>query len=376
MQLHDFIRANDDALIRRIRSKSASRSPSPGTANLDSGIPIFLRQVAEILRLESSPAPVSPEEVAKSATQHGSDLQRMGFTVSQVVHAYGDVCQAITELAIEAASPVSTDEFRILNRTLDTAIAESCTEYDRLKDEAVKGVEAESLGRLAHELRNKIQTALLSYRVLKAGTVGIGGSTGAVLGRSLVELSAIIDKAVAEVRLTGTTHRRERVDLRGFIDEVAAAARLLADFQDLEFNVEGVEAGLAIEVDRQLLASAAMNLLQNAFKYTRPKGRVSLRTRVEHGRVYIEVHDECGGLREHQSGAGGPAAADERRGSDRSGLGLGLAISRKAVAACGGAITSRDLPGRGCIFTIELPLAGAGAAGEPPPAPDRLQVRS
>ena len=43
--------------------------------------------------------------------------------------------------------------------------------------------------------------------------------------------------------------------------------------------------------------------------------------------------------------------------SDRSGLGLGLSISRKAVAANGGEIRAVNLPGKGCIFTIDLPVA-------------------
>jgi len=46
-----------------------------------------------------------------------------------------------------------------------------------------------------------------------------------------------------------------------------------------------------------------------------------------------------------------------RRGRDRSGLDLGLAISHKAVKAIGGDIHTRNLPGKGCIFAIELPIA-------------------
>ena len=72
------------------------------------------------------------------------------------------------------------------------------------------------------------------------------------------------------------------------------------------------------------------------------------------GRVLIEVEDECGGLP--------PGKAEdlfrpfEQRGADRSGLGLGLAIARESVETNGGKIRARNLPGRGCIFTIDLPL--------------------
>jgi hypothetical protein len=60
---------------------------------------------------------------------------------------------------------------------------------------------AERLGRLAHELRNLLNSAVLSFDVLKTGTVGLSGSTGAVLARSLMALRYLIDRELAEVRL-------------------------------------------------------------------------------------------------------------------------------------------------------------------------------
>jgi len=117
------------------------------------------------------------------------------------------------------------------------------------------------------------------------------------------------------------------------------------------------KARLDVARDRQLLASAVGNLLSNAFKFTRSRSHVSLRTAIESGQVRIEVEDECGGL---------PAGKAEelfrpfdRRGSDRSGLGLGLAISQQGVAASGGRIEVQDLPGKGCVFSIVVPLATA-----------------
>jgi signal transduction histidine kinase len=70
-------------------------------------------------------------------------------------------------------------------------------------------------------------------------------------------------------------------------------------------------------------------------------------------RVVIEIEDECGGLP--------PGKAEElfqpfmQRAADRSGLGLGLSISNRGVEANGGRLHVRDLPGKGCIFTIDLP---------------------
>lgn len=358
--LHDFIRTYRDELISRTREKVAARPwPSASTDELKHGVPLFLTQLCETLRLETSGTPFPPSAIGATASRHGRDLLGMGFTVSQVVHDYGDVCQAVTELAVEKKAAITTEEFHTLNRCLDTAIAEAVTEYGRLKDEATSLHGAERLGQLAHELRNQIQTALLSFQVLKAGTVGVSGSTGTVLGRSLVGLRDLIDSTLSEVRLTSTTQRRDHVSLQVFVEEVAVAANLHAEYRDILLAVDAVDPALTIHVDPRLLAAALMNLLHNAFKYTQPKGHVSVRTHAANGRVFIEVEDECGGL---------PDPGDlfrpfgDRRGSDRSGLGLGLSISRKAVSANGGEIHARNVAGKGCVFTIELPQASPPSA--------------
>jgi signal transduction histidine kinase len=170
-----------------------------------------------------------------------------------------------------------------------------------------------------------------------------------------MELRDLVDSAISEVRPAATTQRRDRVPLTVFVDEVAVAANLHAEYREIRLRVEAVDPLLVIDVEPHLRASALMNLLHNAFKYTRANGHVSLRTRTAGGRVFIEVEDECGGLDESRSNLFRPFG--DRRASDRSGLGLGLSISRKAVTANGGEIHAVNLPGKGCIFTIELPLA-------------------
>ena len=107
-----------------------------------------------------------------------------------------------------------------------------------------------------------------------------------------------------------------------------------------------------------------MNLLINAFKYTRPGARVVLRAPQRGERVHIEVEDECGGIPDTEGDPFRPFA--ERRGRNRTGLGLGLSIARKAVRAHGGDIHIHNKPGQGCVFTIEVPLASDTVAPETP----------
>lgn len=359
--LQEFIEINRGEIITRCRAKVATRSvPPPTEAEIDHGVPLFLDQLVAALR--SGGAKLNPE-ISKSAVLHGHDLLLQGFTVSQVVHDYGDVCQSITDLALELNAPISTDDFRTLNRCLDDAIAGAVTEFGRgrhqsgIDGEAARG--GERLGFLAHELRNLMNTAIIAFEVLKRGDVGVGGSTGKVLYRSLVGTRDLIGRSLAEVRLTQGIENREWFLVSGFIEELVPAAALEADARGITLTVTPVEDGVAIEADRQVLAAVLGNLLQNAFKFTRPRSAVTLRVGANLERVLIEVEDECGGLP--------PGKVDElfspfqQRSSDRTGLGLGLPFSRWGAEANGGRIYVRDLAGRGCVFTIDVPRAPAAA---------------
>ena len=352
--LHEFIAEHREEIIRRCRAKVATRSiPPPTKAEIDHGVPVFLDQLRTALRDGETTSP----EISLSAIKHGQDLLRQGFTVSQVVHDYGDVCQAITELAVELNAPISTDDFRTLNRCLDDAIAGAVTEYGRgrtqsgIDDESARG--SERLGFFAHELRNLLHTAIMAFEVLKTGNVGVGGSTGTVLHRTLRASVALIGRSIAEVRLTQGIQNREEFLVADFIDDVAAAARLDADARGITLDVRPVERGVAIAADRQILAAVVANLLQNAFKYTRPRTTVTLRIASSADRVLIEIQDECGGL------PGGSASElfrpFEQRSADRSGLGLGLAFSRWGAKANEGRLSAQDFPGQGCVFTVDLP---------------------
>jgi signal transduction histidine kinase len=283
-------------------------------------------------------------------------LRALGFNVSQVVHDYGDICQAITELIIEHDAPITAQEFHVLNRCLDTAIAEAVTEHARVTAESRSTEETERAGQLAHEIRNILNTALFAFEALKRGTVAINGNTGAVLGRALLSLRDLVDSAVSDIRMTANYQRRELVSAATFLHDIAISSHPHADSRTIQFSFDPVTPELALNVDPQLLASAVMNLLNNAFKYTPSGGRVELRAYKEDQRLRIEVEDQCGGIPEGKGDLFQPFA--DRRGIDRSGLGLGLSIARKAVRAHGGDIHIRNKPGQGCIFVVDVPLAG------------------
>src|SRR5580692_3552341 len=236
--LHEFLATNRDALVERCRLKVAKRpAPKVTDAELMHGIPAFLDQLIKTLLVEQSSEPLrsrkvsgpagggpAVSEIGTTAALHGRELSLQGFTVEQVVHDYGDLCQAITDLAFELSASIEIDEFRTLNRCLDSGIADAVTEYayQRYSVLANDGAQAlnERLGFLAHELRNLLHTGTLAFSAIKLGNVGVHGATGAVLERSLIGLRTLIDRSLADVRVAaGMLPRYKLIPLAEFIDQ-------------------------------------------------------------------------------------------------------------------------------------------------------------
>ena len=361
--LDDFIISNREAIIAHARARVGSRtSPKPSDEELANGVPVFLDQLGDALRLAKSSDVIDHDQIGKSATRHGNDLLRMGLTIAQVVLDYGDVCQSITELAVQQKAPIDGDEFQTLNLCLDDAIAGAVTEYSFQRERAITDQGIERLGVLAHELRNLLNTATLAFESIKSGRVAANGSTGLMLGRSLLGLRDLIDRSLADVRLDAGIEYLQSVAVAEFVEEVEIGALIQARARELDLVVTSVDRAVTIKGDREILAAALSNLLQNAFKFTRKRGRISLTVRATADRVLFEVEDECGGLP--------PGKTEDlfrpfkQRGSDRSGVGLGLSICLKAAKANGGKITVRDLPGKGCVFTLDLPRTAPPSASK------------
>jgi hypothetical protein len=366
-----------DELIERCKAKVARRPLRAATADqLKNGVPLFLDQLTQTLRAEKEGHAgdslrisgaaggdgSSLSEIGLAAAVHGKQLLELGYTVDQVVHDYGDLCQAITDLAVERDAPFSVEEFRTLNRCLDNAIADAVTEFSTQRDLSRarrQSAEAnERLGQLMHEVRNSLIAAKLAVAALEAGQLPISGATGGVLKRSLVALTTLVAQSMDEVRAAAAPQlTREVFLLASFIGDAGNTAQLEANARGCPFTVRNVDARIEVEGPRELLLGALGNLLQNAFKFTRPHTEVCLSAYADgHGAVFINVEDHCGGLP--------PGAAEimfrpfTRGPMDKSGLGLGLTIARESVEAAGGTLSVRNVPGTGCIFTIRLPQHG------------------
>ena len=212
--LTEFLTSNRDELISRCRQKVVNRfAPSGAPPASEFGAPQLLTQIAEMLRREqhtesrevesSQPAP-APTEIGRAAALHGTELARLGYSIDQVVHDYGDVCQAVTELAADQQAPISVDEFRTFNRCLDNAIADAATSFggalQLLVDDQALTLRLR-LKKYNSEQRRLIDIAIKSFFSIRSGSVGPNGATGTTHLQALAELKTLTDRSLPDIIL-------------------------------------------------------------------------------------------------------------------------------------------------------------------------------
>lgn len=353
--LYQFLAENREKILAKTRRKTDVVSEDkPTTAESERGLPQFYDYLTgELERAhKGQPKAVETDEGPDTTAKHGKELKRLGYTVSQVVQGYGVLSLAITEATLAAKTEISAEESKTLNLTLDLAIAEAVTAFAKRVE---SGDCAKKIGVLSHELRNALAAASIAHSMLKRA--GGGPNLNALLDRNLARMRDILDRSVSEVRMQNEKDlERCPVNLLDIVEEVEATAGEEARARGLTLEV-AVDAALEAVTDSHYLISALSNLVQNALKFTKKDGTVWVRGRGDEKTLTLEVEDQCGGL---------PAGKAEelfkpfvQKGDDRTGLGLGLAISRQAVARIGGQLTVRDVPGQGCVFSISLPKAEA-----------------
>lgn len=209
--LREFLISHRRDVVRKCREKTVARfAPADTPDVLEHGVPLFIQQLIDALATRPSapgddgnsegPTPF-PAEIGRSAALHGAELLRRGFTVDQVVHTYGDICQAITEMAIELNCAIDPDDFRILNGCLDNAIAGAVTAFAQEHQDASDDREDERFERLSvqqQEHRRLVEIAIQALTAMKSGGLGLAGPTGALLMHALTELQSLSDQQVVE----------------------------------------------------------------------------------------------------------------------------------------------------------------------------------
>ena len=360
--LYEFLTRERETILTVAKLKATESRWSRITSDAaDDGWNVFYDDLTGLLKGEeaakavevTTPAPITGEK-------KGKEYLRLGYAISEVVQTFSIIYQAITESATKLGFEITPPDFEKLNASFDTAVADVITEFGKVQTEAQQikteeqdQAEAERLGFLAHELRNSLQSATITLDMIEGGIIDVKSKTGGLLHSSLATMAELIDRALAEVRLRiePAVHLR-KVRVFEVMSELGATAGIQARSRKLTLQMQA-GSGIEVMADRHLLISALSNLVQNAIKFSKPDGTIQVRAKVEGERMLIEVEDCCGGLPD-----GTIAELFEpgvQKSEDKTGLGLGLTISKQAVERNNGILRVRNLPGKGCIFTIDLP---------------------
>lgn len=362
----DFIEANREGIVQRWADQIfATTAPTslPRAAAIDSGRE-FLDTLAQALRAdEGFKQTTNTEATSAVAKEHGKQRFGLGYNIGALVREYGLLREVLFEMLGEHGVAPDAREHRVLAKYLINAIADAVSQYALHRDEELRQQASRHVSFLAHELRNPLSSARLALTAMEQQGVLPKSRFVGVLLRSLQSVHGLIDNTLVELRLKSIAEpRREWVEFDVLFQELSEECAADLELKGVRLEVEA-PAGVRIHADRKLLHSALSNLLRNAVKFTRPGGTLHLRLKQADNRVAVDVEDECGGLAEDRMQA--LFSPFVQVGQNRSGFGLGLAIARQAAEANGGELRVHNLPGRGCVFVLDLPIAPQ------PPAPSR-----
>jgi signal transduction histidine kinase len=350
--LHDRRAEILERLTQRIGREHEDKEMSRG--ELWDHLPHFFDEVLAVLRTEegSSREAAAANGIAASVA-HGTQRLRVGFDLVEVLREYEILTECILDEVEAVGGSISTRAFRRVQRLLNAGRAQAVSTYIDRRDMEMTRTHSQHVAFIAHELRSPLMTAFLALTALRKNERSEDQWALGILTRNLNALRELIDQVLTADRLAGQILlRRESFDLRALVEQIVAEARLAAQQRHVEIEMWAPEV-LLFSGDQRLLRSAIGNVLGNAVKFTHEGSAITVRAERRDGGITIEVEDGCGGL--PQGNAAQLFEPFVQRGEDRTGFGLGLAIVKQALEAHGGRVSVRNVPGKGCVFALDLP---------------------
>ena len=286
-----------------------------------------------------------------------------GWAAARVTRPVEQLAQAAKEVAggnwnTQVAIP-SSDELGDLAQSFNHMTRELLQQRERLMQAERVAAWRELARRLAHELKNPLFPLQLTVEnLLRARQQDpeqfdeIFRESAATLLAELANLNGIISRFSEFSRMPQPKYQAVRLNgvvqnaARTFQAQLAAPGRV-----PIECKLELSESSGLMAADPELLHRAVSNLILNAMDAMPQVGILTLRTREDVDRVYLEVSDTGTGLTPEECGR----LFTPYYTSKAHGTGLGLAIVQSVISDHGGRITVRSQSGQGATFSIELP---------------------
>ena len=317
-------------------------------------LPHFFDEVLAALRTdEGSSAEAAATNGSAASVEHGTQRLRVGFDLAEVIREYEILTECILDEVEAVGGSISTRAFRRVQALLNGGRAQAVVAYVDRRDAEMTQASSQHVAFIAHELRSPLMSAFLAVTALGKSERPEDQWALDILTRNLNALRDLIDQVLTADRLAGQIPLRpELFDLRALLEQVTADAQIAAQRRQVDIALAAPVA-LPFNGDQRLLRSAIGNVLGNAVKFTHEGSAISVRAQRHDGGITVEVEDGCGGL--PQDNTQELFEPFVQRGENRSGFGLGLAIVKQALEAHSGRVSVRNVPGKGCVFSLELP---------------------
>jgi len=215
----------------------------------------------------------------------------------------------------------------------------------------------------SHELRTPLTLMRADAEVLLRGREHMEAEDAALLEDIVAEanhMSTLATSMLSLARLDANAQHREHevVSLDTLVQQGVQRVSAFAEQKSVVVQQEETNPAFVIG-DPMLLEQALLVLLDNAIKYNRPGGQVTVRTSIYEGKARIEVRDTGIGIpAEHLPHLGERFyRVDKARSREAGGTGLGLSIAQHIATIHDGTLTLTSIPNEGTIVTLLLPLA-------------------
>lgn len=304
------------------------------------------------------------DAVSPSRAQVARDASIRSFLAVPLFHRG----QVMAVLSIAAPEPCAFSDTDILVAQLLVGLAGSALAHAQAYDELRAAMEdaqqsraesAEFAGMIAHELGSPIAAVQHASEVLGLEAL----SAQQERARALIELETKALRLLAGDLRAASSQERDSFDLH---PRVVSLGALLGEARDFALTAPGDHpilldpvACVNVIADSGRIAQVLRNLITNAAKYSPPKAPIRIRARRDRDRVWIEVIDSGPGI--------DPLDAPfifakfvrgrQKAGSQASGLGLGLYLSKRIVEAHGGKLIAESAPGEGATFAFSVEVA-------------------
>lgn len=352
MNLGDVLLHHGDEVVERWE-EAWERSPHPHSERAGRGVKEMLPAQIECLGLQliHLSRAEDPHELWK-APQRVDPEHRVGegIPIAELVLAYKLLVDVVHSLVRRRGVRVSDREFAYFHDAVFELVAEAVSRYSAFQAELVARERSEYLAGVTHQMRSPLSALSFAMQIIDQSQEVTPAVLDAIR-RNVHRLQVLIDSVMRLERFKPheLPVRPTQVQPARIIDEVVNDHHSRAVEKDLRFVVHANRT-LTMTIDPELFRDAIGNLIDNAIKYT-TSGFV---------RVEVEEHEENVTFLVIDSGPGIPEA---RRAAlfapvcpgKGGGLGIGLAIVARAVAAQGGEVGVESEEGVGSTFWFRLP---------------------